>query len=101
MAAMAVTEAQADKVLRALSKPTYANRVAVSVLFGEPAGVAAAKKLLALTKQPADPVLLGALRVYAAGGDDPAPLAKLITDKRPGLRVLAAQGLLARGDKRG
>ncbi len=98
---MALTEAQADKTLRALKKPTYANRAALSVLFGEPAAVTAATKLLALEKPPADAVLLGALQVYADSGGDPAPLLKLIADTRPGIRVLAAQGLLARGDKRG
>ena len=98
---MAVTEAQADKTLRALSSPTYANRAAIAGLFGEAAAVPAAQKLLALKKEPGDAVLLGALQVYAAAGQDPAPLVKRITDKRAGLRVLAAQGLLARGDSRG
>jgi hypothetical protein len=98
---MPVTEVQADKLLRSLKTPTRERRNAVASLFGEPEAVVAAKKLLALAREPADPVIWGALLVYAAGGQDPAPLAKRINDKRPGVRVLSAQGLLARGDARG
>ena len=96
---MALTEAQATTFLKSLKTPTRERRQRIPSLFDSEPAIKAAAKLLA--EKPGDPVLWGALQVYVAGGKDPAPLAKLVTDKRTPVRITAAGGLLARGDKRG
>ena len=66
-----------------------------------PAGAAAAADLLA-SGATGDP-LWAATYVYASSGDDPAPLKAIASDAgaSPTVRVMAAAGLLGRGDAAG
>ncbi|HEX8162714.1 MAG TPA: HEAT repeat domain-containing protein [Pyrinomonadaceae bacterium] len=69
-------------------------------LWGTEAGVAAAARLLA-AKPESSEVLWAGTYIYCGAGADPAPLLPLITDKDPAIRLMAAAGLVERGDKRG
>ena len=66
LAQVALTVAQAEKHLRSLKALTRKERDLITALLGEPQALVAAQKILA--KEAAEPVLWGALMVYAARG---------------------------------
>jgi hypothetical protein len=95
-----MTEDEALEILRATSFSDPATIGAVDSLWGTEAGVSAAARVLASTT-PTYEVLWAATYIYAGAGGDPSVLAALINHSGPTIRLLAAAGLVARGDKRG
>jgi HEAT repeat protein len=94
-----LTEAEARGILEAVKPAELSTLVAVQRIRDSEPAVAAAAKLLATPASPE--ATWAAASVYAAHGPDAGVLAKLLDDASASLRLLAARGLVQRGDRRG
>ncbi|MBI4260168.1 MAG: hypothetical protein HY658_06340 [Actinobacteria bacterium] len=98
--AVEIDAGQAERVLRAAALDDPATLQEVDRIRETPEAVAAAEAILASGGAEGG-VLWAAVYVYAAHGELGEPLAPLIGHADPSIRVLAASGLVARGDARG
>jgi hypothetical protein len=95
-----VTDEEAKDAIAAVSFDDRDSLDALGVLAFSEGGISAAKD--ALEQEPQGATLWAAVYVYASGGTDPAPLKPYLTeDTDPSVRLLAAGGTLAMGDKAG
>ena len=95
----AMTVEEATEVLEAADLADQVSRFEIDAVSDTQAAVDAAAGVIA-EGATGDP-LWAAVYVYANGGDDPAVLVPLLSDPDPTIRVMAAAGAVAMGERAG